>query len=198
MFEKLGAVPDALDANRLLEQLREGAARPEQRRASKTFMFTDIVNSTNLLEAIGDTAWSNLIAWHDRTLRQAMAEHGGSEIKHTGDGFFVAFEDTESAVACAVAIQRKLEEHRQTSGFAPQVRIGLHAAEATATGDDYFGKGVHESARIGAIAGGDEIVISASSLEGVRCDVQATEPREVTLKGLAAPIPVVSLLWRPS
>jgi class 3 adenylate cyclase len=198
MFEKLGAGPDALEVNRRLEVLRENAERPEHRRAAKTFMFTDIVNSTNLLEAIGDSAWSGLISWHDRTLRQAMSEHGGNEIKHTGDGFFVAFDDTEAAIACAVTIQRRLAEHRQTSGFAPQVRIGLHAAEATATGDDYFGKGVHESARIGAIATGDEIVISASSLQGARCDVPASEPRDVTLKGLAAPIKIASLLWRQS
>jgi class 3 adenylate cyclase len=76
------------------------------------------------------------------------------------------------------------------------VRIGLHAAEATTTGDDFFGKGVHESARIGAIATGNEIVISASSLEGARCDLPLSEPRDVTLKGLMAPIRVVSLLWR--
>jgi class 3 adenylate cyclase len=58
-----------------------------------TFLFTDIVGSTALLEAIGNEAWQDLIRWHDRTLRALFAEHGGEEVDHTGDGFFVAFPD---------------------------------------------------------------------------------------------------------
>ena len=68
-------------------QLR-GKAGPE-RRVLKTFMFTDIVKSTNLADAMGDDAWLELLRWHDETLRSSFASHNGEEVGTTGDGFFV-------------------------------------------------------------------------------------------------------------
>ena len=65
----------------------------------------------------------------------------GEEVHRTGDGFFVAFPDARTALACAIAIQRTLAEHRRAHGFAPQVRIGVHAAEATRVGGDYEERG---------------------------------------------------------
>src|SRR5207342_2253348 len=112
-----------------LEALRRTPAEPSV--ARRTFMFTDIVASTALLEAIGDEAWNDLRRWHDETLRDSVAANRGEEVDHTGDGFFVSFWDVASAVSCAREIQRRLAEHRRDHGFAPQVRIGLHAAEAT-------------------------------------------------------------------
>ncbi len=109
-------------------QLR-GKAGPD-RRVLKTFMFTDIVKSTNLAEAMGDDAWLELLRWHDETLRSAFAAHSGEEVGTTGDGFFVGFDSPDAAIACAVAIQRRLADHRKQHGFAPQVRIGLHASGA--------------------------------------------------------------------
>ena len=79
--------------------------RPEQR-VLKTFMFTDIVKSTNLTEAIGDDAWLKLVRWHDETLRASFAAHNGEEMDAAGDGFFIGFDSPEIAIACAVAIQR--------------------------------------------------------------------------------------------
>ena len=90
-------------------------------------MFTDIVGSTSLLEAMGDEAWQSLLSWHDKTLRALFAANRGEEVTATGDGFFVAFESPDDALACAAVIQRGLADHRANAGFAPQVRIGLHA-----------------------------------------------------------------------
>ena len=129
------------EVDELLPWQLRGKGAP--RRVEKTFMFTDIVKSTNLIEAMGDEAWESLIRWHDETLRSQFAAHRGDEVAATGDGFFVAFESPEDALACAVAIQRRLADHRQTAGFAPQVRIGLHAAGATQVGQNFTGKGVH-------------------------------------------------------
>lgn len=89
-------------------------------------MFTDIVKSTDLIEAIGDEAWTDLLRWHDHMLRSLFVSHDGEEVNHTGDGFFVAFEMPSSAIECAIAIQRTLVDHRRTHGFSPQVRVGLH------------------------------------------------------------------------
>jgi class 3 adenylate cyclase len=192
-FDKLGAVPDEMRIAALLEESAPAGGGP---RVVRTFMFTDIERSTNLVDAIGDEAWEELLAWHDATLRKLLAEHGGEEVDHTGDGFFVAFPDARSALECAMAIQRSLAEHRRTSGFAPRVRIGLHAAEATQQGDNYRGRGVHEAARVGALAAGGEIVATEATVEAAGDGVRASEPREVSLKGISEPVNVVTVEWR--
>src|SRR5919198_1246740 len=173
-------------------QLRTaGAGGP--RRVMKTFMFTDIVGSTALVEALGDEAWEVMLRWHDDTLRSLLVAHQGEEVVATGDGFFVGFDSPEAALACAVAIQRRLADHRRQHGFAPKVRIGLHASDATQVGRDFRGKGVHEAARIAGVAAGSEIVASAETVAGT--SFRATPPREMALKGLSAPVSVVSIEW---
>lgn len=172
-------------------QLRE-ARVVEPRRVVKTFMFTDIVKSTNLVEAIGDEAWESLLRWHDETLRGLFVAHRGEEVVSTGDGFFIGFDTTEAAIGCAVAIQRTLAEHRRAHGFAPQVRIGVHASPATQVENNFRGRGVHEAARIAALAEGGEILASretAGDYPG------SSEARTVTLKGISDPIEVVAIDW---
>ena len=190
-FERLGAALDARRAGQALGRL----GGPEAVRAGRTFLFTDISDSTPLVEAIGDEAWQSLVAWHDRTLRGLFAEHGGEEVDHAGDGFFVAFPDPERAAACAIVIQRSLAEHRRSQGFAPQVRVGLHAAEAQQAGGSYWGKGVHEASRIGELAGGGEIIASRATVEQLD-GVSTSDGRTVELKGIAEPVEVVFLSWR--
>ncbi len=192
-LEKLGA---RADLARLGDLFDRKEARPTGPRVGRTFVFTDIERSTNLVEAIGDEAWENLVGWHDRTLRDLFAAHGGEEVSHAGDGFFVAFESPQQAVECAVTIQRSLDEHRLSHGFAPQVRIGVHAAEATQRAGDYGGMGVHEAARIGAEARGGEIVASLETVESAGAEWETSDPREVSLKGIATPAKVVTVAWK--
>jgi len=174
-------------------QLRTAAAK-QSRRVMKTFMFTDIVKSTNLVEALGDEMWESLLRWHNETLRAIFNLHHGEEVDSTGDGFFVGFDSPETALACAVTIQRKLAEHRQAHGFAPQVRIGVHVSQATQVGRNFAGKGVHEAARIAALANGDEILASKDTASGTTYKV--SEPRAVTLKGISEPMEVVMIEWK--
>ena len=108
---------------------------------------------------------------------------------------FHHFDSPEAALTCAVAIQRRLADHRKQHGFAPQVRIGLHASEAAQVEKDFRGKGVHEAARIAALAGAGEIVASKATV-GPDPQYPATEPRTVTLKGISEPVDVVSIDWR--
>jgi class 3 adenylate cyclase len=189
-FERLGATPDARRAAEMLERI---APVDVSTRENRTFMFTDIVGSTALIDAIGDQAWQDVRRWHDDALRACFAEQRGEEVDHAGDGFFVSFEDPPAAVACAVKIQRMLAEHRRGHGFAPQVRIGLHATEATRAGSGFSGRGVHAAARIGSLADGGVILASEGTLDGV--DVTPDESREVSLKGLAEPVRVVRVPW---
>ncbi len=194
-FERLGALPDADQARTALVSATETTA-PAEHRVAKTFLFSDIVRSTNLLDAIGDDAWGDLLKWHDDLLRKLFAEHGGEEVAHTGDGFFVAFTNADEAVRCAIDIQRSLVEHRRAHGFSPQVRIGLHATEAAEVKGNYHGKGVHEAARIGSIADAGEIVVSVSTIDCFSASVQTSDQRTVELKGVTEPVPVASVVWR--
>ena len=191
-FERLGAM---LEAARCLEAIDAGVPKAG-RRVSRTFMFTDIVGSTNLLETIGDDAWEDVVRWHDETLRSAIESHHGEIVHSTGDGFFASFADAPAAASCAVAIQRMLAEHRRLHGFAPQVRIGMHAAEATVMVDDYAGMGVHQAARVGALAESGEIVVTCETVEGEPIPYSVSNERAVSLKGIARPVRVVSIDWR--
>jgi class 3 adenylate cyclase len=172
-------------------QLR-GKAEPP-RRVLKTFMFTDVVGSTNLVEVMGDEAWDTLLRWHDATLREVFTAHQGKEIQTTGDGFFVGFDSPEQAVSAAVAIQRRLAEHRLKAGFAPPIRIGIHAADANQVGENFRGRGVHEAARIASIAGGNEIVASVATAGDT---YPTSAPRSELLKGFSEPVEVVTIDWR--
>ena len=102
-----------------------------------------------------------------------------------------------SALASAIKIQRRLAEHRRAHGFAPQVRMGLHATAATHDGTDYTGLGVHTAARIGALAGAGEISVSVETIAGVP-DARTSAPRTAQLKGIAEPVDVVAVEWRDS
>ena len=158
-------------------------------------MFTDIVGSTPLVEALGDDAWQELIRWHDKTLRTIFNRYGGTEVRQTGDGFFVAFEDASAAIEAAVAVQRSLAEHRRGHGFAPEVRIGLHEAEASTRAVDFAGRGVHEAARIGSLASGGQILASVNTVQSAATRFSVSTPRTVTLKGVSQPIEVVTIDW---
>lgn len=193
-FERLGA---NLDARRAAELRARTGREGSSSRTVRTFLFTDIVGSTALIEVIGDEAWNDLRRWHNEVLRSAFAGHGGEEIDHAGDGFFVAFSTATRAVECAVEIQRRLVEHRRTYGFAPQVRMGLHTASATLDESGYTGLGVHTASRIGSLAGAGEILASAETLAGV-AEAPTSERRSVHLKGIVEPVEVVSIDWRSS
>ena len=195
-FEQLGARPDAERARSALRRLSTGGDRAGgERRVTRAFMFTDLVNSTPLVAALGDHAWQQLLQWHDRVLREIFREHHGHEIDHAGDGFFVAFDGADDALCCAQDIQRRLERHRREAGFAPQVRVGVHVDDALRVEDGYRGHGVHVAARIGAQAAGGEILVSRPTLEAAESHFAAGEPRSVNLKGVDQPVTLAPLLW---
>ncbi|HET7685642.1 MAG TPA: adenylate/guanylate cyclase domain-containing protein [Candidatus Limnocylindria bacterium] len=195
-FDALGAAPDAERARSLLSDPAAAQARLRGRRARRAFMFTDIVGSTQLIAAIGDEAWESLLAWHDQVIRQLSGERGGEEIHHAGDGFFLAFADAEAALSCAVAILRRFADHRRQNGFAPSVRVGIHVAEGIKRAASYEGAGVHAAARIGSLAGPDEILVSRETLGEAGGRFRGSAPRAVELRGLEGSVEVVSVEWR--
>jgi class 3 adenylate cyclase len=182
-FARLGAKLDEERAKELLGRLQ----------ARRTFLFTDIVDSTRLLDTLGNDKWKRLLARHDGILRERIVESGGEVIKQTGDGFFAAFDNPKAAIEAAVAIQRALDAEI----VAPDVRIGAHTGGAFRTdASDYGGEGVHVAARIGAAAAGGEILVSRDTLDGVAAAFRLSEPRAEPLPGFAQPVDVVAVDWR--
>jgi class 3 adenylate cyclase len=191
-FQRLGARVDASASERELRDAEDRRSGPVQ--IQKTFMFTDIVGSTNLAEALGNEAWERVLRWHDDMLRGVVASGGGEMVNSTGDGFFVAFDSARTGIDCAVSIQRALRDHRDSTGFAPSVRIGLHTAEANRRGADYSGMGVHVAARVAALAGGGEILATAETLAEAG-ELATANAHEATVKGVSAPVSLASIAW---
>jgi class 3 adenylate cyclase len=160
-----------------------------------TFMFTDIVGSTWLLDELGDDGWSDLLTRHDTIVRSAFGAHGGREIKHEGDGFFVAFRASGDAVTAGCAIQSALARARESDDSIPPVRVAIHSAHATARGGDFIGRGVHEAARLAAAAAGGEVLVSATTLATAGDGYTAVDARNLVLRGFADPFPVASVSW---
>ena len=219
LAEALAAMGDLDDARmelkvagRALQEL--GADREEQRvrglvaalggtaaedtsggpRVDRVFMFTDIESSTALATAMGEEEWDRVLRWHDRQLGDCISENAGVIVKHEGDGVFAAFADPFGAVTAAVGIQKRLAEHRQQHGFAPAVRIGIHAGAAIERGGDYFGMAVNTAARVMTLARGGQIIASESLVDA--CGPRAGEVRSVELKGLGVPTTVVTVDWQ--
>jgi class 3 adenylate cyclase len=183
-FERLGAGPAESRTKELLGRVE----------ARRTFLFTDIVDSTRLLETLGDERWRKLLARHDELVRAQIVGGGGEVIKQTGDGFFASFEDARAAIEAAVAIQRALASHEPV---APDVRIGVHTGGAFhKDDDDYAGQGVHMAARIGALAGGGEILVSRDTLTNGAAPFALSEPRTAELKGFAERVELIAIAWR--
>jgi class 3 adenylate cyclase len=179
-FERLGALRDA---ERLAELLAV------KKTVMKTFLFTDIVRSTDLLSTIEDRHWANALRLHDDALRSIFADWEGQVVDHTGDGFFVAFDHGEQAVRAAIAVQKTVDQE-----FVFDVRIGVHTDGALQQGESYHGRGVHAAARIGAQAGGREILGSQVTLDALE-DFPTKNHRAATLKGFKDPINVCSVDW---
>ena len=193
-FDRLGA---NLDAARAAEAMGDAPTDDQVPEAvDKVFMFTDIVQSTNLAEAIGDEAWGRLVHWHNQKLASLVLAHGGEVVRTTGDGFFVTFDTAGDAADCAIAVQRALEENRRQNGFFPEVRIGFHGASANPDGRDWSGKGVHAAARIGAMAVGSRDPRQPNDRPGGRPRVRRITPQVVSLKGISEPVEVVAISWR--
>jgi len=125
-------------------------------RIHTTMLFTDIVDSTPLAAALGDEKWSVLIDEHNVRVHRLVVENRGQEVKSTGDGFLVAFEETEAAVRCALAATRSVKD------LGLEVRAGVHVGEVIHMGrNDLSGLAVHFAQRLCARAEGGQLLVSA-------------------------------------
>jgi class 3 adenylate cyclase len=159
--------------------------------APLTILFTDIEGSTAATQRLGDAGAQELLHTHNASVREALAEHGGSEVKHTGDGIMASFPSASGAVECACAIQRALVDAEV------RVRIGLNAGEPIAEDDDLFGTAVQLASRIcdraepGQIFASD-VVRQLVAGKGFEFD----DAGAATLKGFEQPVALHEVRWQ--
>ena len=125
-------------------------------RVLATVLFTDIVGSTEQLGFLGDRVWRERVASHHEVIRKALDLHRGHEIDTAGDGFFATFDGPGRAVACAVTIVEGLRP------LGIEIRAGVHTGECETIGEKVGGMAVHIGARISALAGPSEILVSST------------------------------------
>lgn len=125
-------------------------------RVLATVLFTDIVDSTRRAAEMGDRDWHALLDAHDAVVRSQLARFRGREVNTSGDGFLATFDGPQRAIRCAMAIRDAV----QTLGI--EVRAGLHTGECEVRGDDIGGIGVHIGARVSALAGPNEVLVSST------------------------------------
>ena len=154
-----------------------------------TLLMTDIVESTATASRLGDTAWKQLLGEHNRLVRGRLERYLGQEVHTTGDGFLAMFASARGALRCAVSIRDA------TAGIELPVRIGVHTGEIELLPGDIGGLAVHAAARVMALGGASDIMVSSSTrglVEGG--DLRFESRGEQQLKGLASPLGVFALV----
>jgi class 3 adenylate cyclase len=173
------------DADGLLDEIEEfvtGRRSGSADRVLATLLFTDIVDSTKHASEIGDTAWRAELDAHDTLVRSQLARFGGREVNTTGDGFVAMFDGPTSAIACA----QSLVAAAGAVGIA--VRLGLHTGECERRGDDVAGLAVHIAARVAAVGGAGDVVVSRTFVDLLAgSDLRFRSLGEYDLKGVARP-----------
>ena len=177
---------------RVLNGLRTRTERPE---GTVTLLFTDIEDSTPLLERVGEEHARELFQGHRRIIRSALAAWGGTEVETAGDAFMLAFSSARRAVRCAAQIQRTLEAEGPSE---IAVRIGLNTGDVIAEDDRYFGRAVFVASRIASLAAGREILVSDITCSLAREGLRFLDRGLHVLKGLKGEHRLFEVEWRPS
>ena len=125
-------------------------------RVLATVLFTDIVGSTDRAALLGDERWRDLLDRHDQGVRIQIERFRGREVKTVGDGFVATFDGPGRAIGCALAIRETLD------AFNIEVRAGIHTGEIEVRGEDVAGMAVHIGARVSALAGPGEVLVSST------------------------------------
>ena len=161
----------------------------EHERLVTTLLLSDIVDSTRTASRLGDAAWKQVLAEHNRLVRAQLDRFRGREVNTTGDGFLAMFGSAVGAIRAAVAMRAAV------TGLGIELRIGVHTGEVEVLPNDIGGVAVHAASRIMALGHASEIVVSSVTrglVEG--SDLRFDERGRHTVKGLEQPIEVFSLV----
>jgi class 3 adenylate cyclase len=184
--------PPWLNSDQILDEVEEfltGVPRAlEPDRVLATILFTDIVDSTERVEALGDRQWRAVLDGHDRISRQHIERFQGRQVKSTGDGVLAIFDGPGRALRCASAIRDDVRS------LGVEVRSGLHCGEVELRDDDVGGIAVHIGARIAAMAGPGQVLVSSTVKDLVTgSGMSFVDLGEQQLKGVAGSWKIFSL-----
>ncbi len=157
-------------------------------RVLSTILFSDIVDSTEKLEQLGDSAWVKLLREHNERIRRVIDRHHGRELATLGDGFLALFDGATRAALAAAQMDDAVNE------LGLRVRVGLHTGEVEISGGQARGVAVHAAARVAALAGPGDVLVSGTTHDlldgsGLYFDSRG----EHQLKGLSGPRPIFAL-----
>ena len=187
------SLPSVGDSLRLMTEIAEFVSGSPVagigERALRTVLFTDIVDATRQAAALGDERWRDVLAAHDRTVDRLLERWSGWRVKGTGDGVLATFAGLPSdAVACAQELTEELEQ------MGLHVRVGLHTGECELIGEDVGGMAVHICARVMAMAGPGEVLVSGTTYgTAVGAGLDFEDRGLHDLKGVPGPWPVFAL-----
>ena len=158
-----------------------------------TILFTDLVGAASLFARDGDEAADAVRRAHFASLRAAIAEHDGREIRSTGDGLMVAFESAVAALRCAVAMQ-----HATVAAGGLELRVGLDAGEPLPDGDELYGTPVIVADRLCDLAGPGEILATdvVCRIAGPRIAEGIQSAGALRLRGITERVAASRVLWR--
>ena len=184
---KIASTPAAIDP-----------ATTEWLPALRTILFTDMESSVASTQQLGDEGAMEVLRRHDALIRDALAAHNGSEVKHTGDGIMASFVSASQALECAIAIQRALAAHNEEHPDTPiRVRIGLSAGEPVVEHQDLFGAAVQLARRICDCANPTEILVANVMRElCIGKKFLFADSGETALRGFEDPVRLYQVSWR--
>ena len=164
----------------------------------RTFLFTDIVGSTDLTQRVGDVKAMTILRKHNEIVRCSLIANEGKEVKHTGDGIMACFLSAVNAVNAAIQIQKDLKKFRDNNpGYPLDVRIGLNTGEPVTEGGDFFGTAVQLAARICNKAASSQVLVS--NIVKDLCmgkGIHFHDMGQAELKGFNSLIPVYEVSWQ--
>jgi len=165
--------------------------------AFRAIMFTDLKDSTRMSTTFGDTKALHLLHVHNVLTRNALRDHRGREVKHTGDGIMASFDSVLDAVECAITIQKAFAAHNQAEpDAAMHLRIGISAGEPIEEHGDLFGNAVQLAARICAHADPGRILVAGAVRDQYPGKEQSfSDLGEMTPKGFDRAIQVYEVQW---
>jgi class 3 adenylate cyclase len=162
--------------------LQDRGVTVDRSRRLATVLFTDIVGSTEHAARVGDKAWSAVLEQHHEAIRRELDAYGGHEVSTAGDGFFATFDGPAAAIRCSSAAVESVRE------LGLQIRAGVHTGEIERSGTDVSGIAVHIGARIGALAGASEILVSSTVKDLVTgSGIEFEDAGDHQLKGVPDP-----------
>lgn len=164
--------------------------------AFRTILFTDLEGSTSLTQRIGDGRAMALLRAHDQIIRDSITRHGGSVVKHTGDGLMTAFPSVARAIQSAVEIQKRFADE-DSAGIHVRVRIGMSAGEPVTEDSDFFGAAVQLAARLVDRAEPGTVLVSSAVRDLALGKGFVFRKRgRLRPKGFAEPVQVYEVMWQ--